>query len=375
MKRKLSIGPKLYIGLMFAFFYLPILVTMFFSFNSSKSLTSFSGFSLRWYEKLVTDSNILSAVYVSVSIALIATLISTILGTITAIGLSKSKKVLREWLLNVNNMPIMNPEIVTAIGLMILFTSARMERGYITMLLAHIAFCTPYVIVSVYPKVRAMDHNLADAAMDLGATPYQALTKVILPMLKPGIFAGMLLAFTMSIDDFVISYFVTGNGVSNISIVVYNMTKRTNPTINALSTILILVVVVVLVLVELIPKILKKRRSGQVIMENAKSGVRKKVLLTGCVAAAVVVIIFCINNFMGMNQKNVLRVYNSGEYIDTELIERFEKENDCQVVYETFDSNETMYTKLQSGSEYDILIPSDYMIERLIKEKYIQKFI
>lgn len=373
MKRKLSIGPKLYIGLMFAFFYLPILVTMFFSFNSSKSLTSFSGFSLRWYEKLVTDSNILSAVYVSVSIALIATLISTILGTITAIGLSKSKKVLREWLLNVNNMPIMNPEIVTAIGLMILFTSARMERGYITMLLAHIAFCTPYVIVSVYPKVRAMDHNLADAAMDLGATPYQALTKVILPMLKPGIFAGMLLAFTMSIDDFVISYFVTGNGVSNISIVVYNMTKRTNPTINALSTILILVVVVVLVLVELIPKILKKRRSGQVVMENAKSGVRKKVLLTGCVAAAVVVIIFCINNFMGINQKNVLRVYNSGEYIDTELIERFEKENDCQVVYETFDSNETMYTKLQSGSEYDILIPSDYMIERLIKEKYLQK--
>lgn len=373
MKKKLSIGPKLYIGLMFAFFYLPILVTMFFSFNSSKSLTSFSGFSLRWYEKLVTDSNIISAVYVSVSIALIATLVSTILGTITAIGLSKSKKVLREWLLNVNNMPIMNPEIVTAIGLMILFTSARMERGYITMLLAHIAFCTPYVIVSVYPKVRAMDHNLADAAMDLGATPYQALTKVILPMLKPGIFAGMLLAFTMSIDDFVISYFVTGNGVSNISIVVYNMTKRTNPTINALSTILILVVVVVLVLVELIPKILKKRRSGQVVMENAKSGVRKKVLLTGCVAAAVVVIIFCINNFMGMNQKNVLRVYNSGEYIDTELIERFEKENDCQVVYETFDSNETMYTKLQSGSEYDILIPSDYMIERLIKEKYLQK--
>lgn len=373
MKRKLSIGPKLYIGLIFAFFYLPILVTMFFSFNESKSLTSFSGFSLRWYEKLVTDSNIISAVYVSVSIALIATLVSTILGTITAIGLSKSKKVLREWLLNVNNMPIMNPDIVTAIGMMILFTSARMERGYITMLLAHIAFCTPYVIISVYPKVRAMDHNLADAAMDLGATPYQALTKVILPMLKPGIFAGMLLAFTMSIDDFVVSYFVTGNGVSNISIVVYNMTKRTNPTINALSTILILIVVLVLVLVEVIPRIVKKRRSGQVMMENAKSGMKKKVMIAGGVVAAVVVIVFCISNFMGMNQKNVLRVYNSGEYIDTELIERFEKENDCQVVYETFDSNETMYTKLQSGSEYDILIPSDYMIERLIKEKYLQK--
>lgn len=373
MKRKLSIGPKLYIGLMFAFFYLPILVTMFFSFNSSKSLTSFSGFSLKWYEKLVTDSNIISAVYVSVSIALIATLVSTILGTITVIGLSKSKKVLREWILNVNNMPIMNPDIVTAIGMMILFTSARMERGYLTMLLAHIAFCTPYVIISVYPKVRAMDHNLADVAMDLGATPYQALTKVILPMLKPGIFAGMLLAFTMSIDDFVISYFVTGNGVSNISIIVYNMTKRTNPTINALSTILILVIVVVLILVEVLPKMLKKKRSKQVIMENAKSGVMKKAAIIGGGIVCIVVAFFCISNFMDMNHKNILRVYNSGEYVDSELIERFEKENDCQVIYETYDSNESMYTKLQSGSEYDILVPSDYMIERLIKEKYLQK--
>ena len=151
MKKRVSIGSKLNIVLMFVFFYLPIFVTMFFSFNSSKSLTSFAGFSLRWYKKLLTDTNIISAVYVSISIAVIATIISTILGTITAIGLSKSKKVLREWILNVNNMPIMNPEIVTAIGMMILFTSARMERGYITMLLAHIAFCTPFVIVSVYP--------------------------------------------------------------------------------------------------------------------------------------------------------------------------------------------------------------------------------
>ena len=373
MKRKLSIGPKLYIVLMYAFFYLPILVTMVFSFNSSKSLTSFSGFSLRWYEKLVTDSNIIAAVYVSVSIALIATLVSTVLGTITAIGLSKSKKILKVWILNVNNMPIMNPEIVTAIGLMILFTSARMERGYITMLLAHIAFCTPYVIVSVYPKVRAMDHNLADVAMDLGATPYQALMKVILPMLKPGIFAGMLLAFTMSIDDFVISYFVTGNGVSNISIIVYNMTKRTNPTINALSTILILVVVIVLVLVEVIPRIVKRRRDHQVVMENAKSGFMKKTAIAAGAVVTIVIICFCIHNFMNINNKSVLRVYNSGEYVDTQLIERFEEENDCQIIYETFDSNESMYTKLQSGAEYDILVPSDYMIERLMKEKFLKK--
>ena len=373
MKKKLSIGPKLYIALMFLFFYLPILVTMIFSFNSSKSLTKFTGFSLKWYEKLVTDSNIISAVYVSISIAIIATLVSTVLGTITAIGLSRSRKVVKEWLLNVNNMPIMNPDIVTAIGLMILFTSARMERGYVTMLLAHIAFCTPYVIISVYPKVKTMDHNLANAAMDLGATPFQALTKVILPMIKPGIFAGMLLAFTMSIDDFVVSYFVTGNGVSNISIVVYNMTKRTNPTINALSTLLILVVVIILVLVEFVPKIVKRKRAEKVTMENASSGVFKKVAITGGVVVACLVTVLCITKFYHINNRPVLRVFNSGEYVDTKLIDNFEEKYDCKVVYETYDSNESLYTKLQSGSEYDIVVPSDYMIERLIKEGELQK--
>lgn len=372
MKKKISIGSKLYIALCFLFFYLPIAVTMFFSFNSSKSLTKFTGFSLRWYEKLLTDSNIISAVYVSISIAVIATIISTILGTVTAIGLSKSRKVLKEWLLNVNNLPIMNPDIVTAISLMILFTSARMERGYITMLLAHIAFCTPYVITSVYPKVRSMDHNLADAAMDLGATPFQALIKVILPMLKTGIYAGMLLAFTMSLDDFVVSYFVTGNGVSNISIVVYNMTKRTNPTINALSTILILVVIVVLVIVNVIPAIAKRRTSKNVELAGTKRGQLRKVLAGASVVVLVGVAIFCVYKFTAISNKPVLRVYNSGEYVDTTLIDRFEEEYNCKIVYETFDSNESMYTKLQSGAKYDILVPSDYMIERLIEEEYLQ---
>ena len=372
MKKKLSIGPKLYIALMFVFFYLPILVTMIFSFNSSKSLTKFTGLSLKWYQKLLTDNNIIAAVYVSISIAIIATAVSTILGTMTAIGLSRSRKVLREAILNVNNMPIMNPEIVTAIGLMILFTSARMERGYITMLLAHIMFCTPYVIVSVYPKVRSMDHNLANVAMDLGATPFQALTKVIIPILKPGIYAGMLLAFTMSIDDFVISYFVTGNGVSNISIVVYNMTKRTNPTINALSTLLILVVVIVLVIVNVIPSIVKKRKGKSIVMESTRPKFYKKIAGSVALVGMVAIAIFCVVKFSTINNKPVLRVFNSGEYMVSNLIEKFEKENDCDVVYETFDSNESMYTKLQSGSVYDVLVPSDYMIERLIKEDYLQ---
>lgn len=263
MKKKSKVVSICYIVLCFCFFYLPILVTMVFSFNSSKSLTKFSGFSLRWYQNLLADGEIMDAVIVSLSIAVIATLVATILGTITAIGLSKNRKVVREWIINVNNLSITNPDIVTAIGLMILFSSMKIEKGYITMLLAHIAFCTPYVITNVYPKVRNLDPNLANAAMDLGATPFQALTKVIVPMIKEGIYAGMLLSFTMSFDDFVISYFVTGNGVSNISIILYTMTKRANPTINALSTIVIVVIMVTLLVVNLAPIIMKKKRGVQ----------------------------------------------------------------------------------------------------------------
>ena len=222
MQKKTSFFQRFYVAICLVFFYLPILVTMIFSFNSSKSLTRFTGFSMRWYTELLHNTEVSKAVYVSVTIAILATVISTVLGTITAIGLSKSRKVLKETLLNINNLPILNPDIVTAIGLMLLFSSLGFRKGYFTMLLAHISFCTPYVITSVYPKVRSLDPNLANAAMDLGATPFQALTKVIVPMIKDGIFAGALLAFTMSFDDFVISYFVSGNGVKNISIVVYN---------------------------------------------------------------------------------------------------------------------------------------------------------
>ncbi|MBO6015718.1 MAG: extracellular solute-binding protein [Lachnospiraceae bacterium] len=351
--KKSRIASAIYIGVCFLFFYLPIAVTMFYSFNKSKSLTNFTGFSLTWYARLIEDGSIMKAVYVSVTIAFFATIISTILGTITAIGLSRCRKVLREAILNVNNLPIMNPDIVTAIGLMILFSSVVFTKGYLTMLLSHIAFCTPYVITSVYPKVRGLDPNVAEAALDLGATPFQALTKVLIPMLRDGIFAGMLLAFTMSFDDFVISYFVTGNGVQNISIIVYNMTKRTNPTINALSTIVILVIVLILVLVNVTPAVVK----------------RSMRYVVGVLVAAII----GVSVFTGIQgAQRSLRVYNAGEYIDPELLEKFEEKYDCKVVYETFDSNESMYTKVKSGAEFDILIPSDYMIERLIGEKLLQ---
>lgn len=233
------------------FFYLPIVSMMVFSFNASRSLTAWSGFSLQWYTALFENREMMTAITTTLTIALLSTLVSTIVGTFTAIGISKSKRLIKELILTVNNFPILNPEIVTAIGLMLLYTTLNIEKGYMTMLVAHIIFSTPYVILTVLPKLRRLDPDLAEAALDLGCTPLQALTKVIVPLIMPGVISGALIAFTMSFDDFVISYFVSGNGVKNISILVYTMSKRINPTINALSTILVVIITIVLLGVNL----------------------------------------------------------------------------------------------------------------------------
>ena len=253
MKKSRKIFSKLFMLAIMIFFYMPIVYTVVFSFNSKKSLTHWSGFSLKWYEKMLSSSSMMDALWTTISIAILATVISTVIGTITAIGLSKSNKILKAIVERINDFPIMNPEIVTAISLLMLFSALRIQTGYITMLLAHIMFCIPYVMLSVSPKLRSLDPNLSDAALDLGATPWQALIKVIIPQIMPGVISGALVAFTMSFDDFIISYFVTGNGVSNISILVYTMSKRINPSINALSTVIILIITVVLVLVNIIP--------------------------------------------------------------------------------------------------------------------------
>lgn len=261
MRKKNSLRSYILIILMLLFFYGPIIMTIIFSFNDSRSLTSWSGFSLQWYEKLWNDNSMMAAVRTSLIIALISTFVSTIVGTLTAIGLSSHKKIVRKLFSFVNNIPVMNPEIVTAIGFMLLFASIPMlEKGFMTLLIAHITFSTPYVILTVLPKLRSLDPSLADAAMDLGATPRQALTKVMVPQIMPAIISGALIAFTMSFDDFVISYFSTGGGVKNISIVVYNMSKRINPTINALSTIIIVVITIVLVILNIAPMFKKNKR-------------------------------------------------------------------------------------------------------------------
>lgn len=260
MEQKTSILERIYVSFIMGFFYLPILYVVFFSFNESKSLTRFTGFSLQWYQKMFANRTIMESIGYTVACALIATAVSTVVGTVTAIGLSKNKKIVKEIVLQVNNLPMLNPDIVTAIGFMLFFTSLRIRTGFITMVLAHIAFCIPYVILSVMPKLRTLDPNMAEAAMDLGCTPLQALYKVIIPQIKPGIIAGALVAFSMSFDDFVISLFTTGPGVNNISIYVYANVKRVNPTINALSALIVFVMTIVLILVNIIPVIKDRKK-------------------------------------------------------------------------------------------------------------------
>lgn len=212
---------------------------------------------------MFSDRTMMEAVGYTILVAVLSTIVSTIAGTLAAIGLSRSRRVLRNVVEQVNNLPVLNPEIVTAIGLLMFFSALGVSKGLGTMLLAHIMFCTPYVILSVSPKLRSLDPNLADAALDLGATPFQALIKVIVPQILPGIVSGALIAFTMSFDDFIISYFVTGNGVNNISILVYTMSKRVNPSINALSTLVILLITITLLIVNIVPILKEKRRKNR----------------------------------------------------------------------------------------------------------------
>ena len=354
--------------LLLVFFYAPILFMIIFSFNSSKSLTHFTGFSLCWYEAMLKNHGMMESLYVTIVIALLATIISTIIGTITAIGLSKSKKVLRAFISQVNDFPIMNPEIVTAIGLMLLFITFQIEKGFVTLLLAHIAFCIPYVILSIMPKIKSLDPNLADAAMDLGATPWQALVKVIVPQIMPGIVSGALIAFTMSFDDFVISYFVTGQGVKNLSIMVYTMSKRINPSVNAISTLVVLLITITLTIVNVLPMIRKKT-------SPSKQNKPWKWAVAGVVVVGLVASLFGLNKSAGSQPYagQTLHVYNWGEYTGENIISGFEELTGAKVIMDNFDSNEQMYIKVANGDAYDVLVPSDYMIQRMMQEDMLQK--
>jgi spermidine/putrescine transport system permease protein len=241
---------KFYVSLIFAFLYVPILVLILFSFNASKSRAHWGGFTLKWYVELFQDQQILSALKYTILIAVLSSAIATLIGLAASIGIFSMRKAPQEILLNLNYLPVLNPDIVTGISLMALYIFTRMPLGFVTMLLSHITFNIPYVILSILPKLKQMNRHLYEAAQDLGATPVVALRKVILPEIMPGVVAGFLLAFTLSLDDFVISFFTTGSGVSNLSILIYSMARRgISPKINALSTLMFSSVLLLLLLV------------------------------------------------------------------------------------------------------------------------------
>lgn len=251
---------RFYLIIIFIFLYSPIVTLMIFSFNDSKSMGKWSGFTFRWYVELFQNDRIKTALGYTLLIAVISSIIATIIGTIAAIGIHRMKGIPKKALLNINYLPVLNPDIVTGVSLMSLFIfifpiinrlfGLNFQFGFTTMLIAHITFNIPYVILSVLPKLKQLPNNITEAALDLGATPWYAMRKIILPQISPGIFAGLIMAFTMSIDDFVISFFTTGTKVTNLSIEIYSMARKgINPSINALSTLMFLTVLILLLFV------------------------------------------------------------------------------------------------------------------------------
>lgn len=250
---------KIYLGLVLFFLYVPIFVLIVFSFNETKSRSVFSGFTFDWYIRLFNNRIIISSLINTIIIACVSSVISTVLGTLAAIGINNMRKVPKTVVMNITNMPIINPEIVTGVSLMLLFVffAARMnlEFGFVTLLIAHITFNVPYVILNVMPKFNQMDPHIYEAAQDLGCSPIQAFRKVVLPEIMPGVISGFLMSFTYSLDDFVISYFTSGSTSQTLPITIYSMTRRkVSPEINALSTLIFISVVIILVVKNVIEK-------------------------------------------------------------------------------------------------------------------------
>ncbi len=241
---------RLYTVLIFIFLYAPIFVLVVFSFNDSKSTAKWEGFTLDWYKKLFSNDYLMKALYYTLIVAVIATILSTLIGTFAAFGIHYMKLWQQKMILNVNSLPLLNPDIVTGVALMTLFVALKFDLGLFTLVIAHVTFCIPYVILSVLPKLKQMPKDALEAALDLGATPWQAFKYVILPEIKPGIITGALMAFTLSIDDFVISFFTTANGVTNLSIAIYSTARRgIKPEINALSSLMFITVLVLILLI------------------------------------------------------------------------------------------------------------------------------
>ena len=397
MKRRNRLGSRALMALVFLFLYAPIFLLIVFSFNKGNSNIVWTGFSLDWYKSLFQNRLIMRSVYTTLLVSLLATAIATVAGTFAAIGFYSLRRRTRTALNTVNSIPMMNADIVTGVAMCLFFVAfftfwgdfsvwfnsvqrvvvlpERLTLGFGTLLIAHVTFNIPYVILSVGPKLRQMDKNLVDAAQDLGCTWMQAFWKVILPEIKPGIASGALTAFTMSVDDFIISYFTAGSSSSTLAMTIYGMTKkRVTPEINAVSTLLFVTVLALLVIVNF--REARAERSGEErrpisrkltqMLDTPKGRVFRRgaaVVLTASFLIAVVLLTGATN------AQPVVNVCSWGEYIDEDLITQFEEETGIAVNYQTAESNEALYSLLKSGAgDYDVIVPSDYMISQLIEE-------
>lgn len=390
---------KIYTALLYLFLYAPIFVLIFFSFNAGKSTAVFEGFSLKWYAEILNDTTTLNALRNTLILAVTSSVIATLIGTAAAVGIDRMKsKYLRSATMSVTNIPMMNPDIVTGISMMLLFVfvgtllNIKDTLGFGTLLIAHVTFNLPYVILNVLPKLKQTDSHLEEAAQDLGCTPVMAFFKATLPSIMPAVTTGMIMSFTLSLDDFIISYFVTGPNFQTLPLRIYAMTKKSvKPDMYALSTLIFVAILVLLILINISQSRAEKNKNSVKPVSRGAKIVKRSVAAVLAVAFGVC----CIVGFNGSESSStipvegvysrqfegtVLNVYNWGEYMsdgsdDTlNVNEEFEKLTGIKVNYAEYDSNESMYTKLKNGgAAYDIVIPSDYMIQRLIAENLVQK--
>ena len=379
---------RIFTALIFIFLYIPMAVLIVASFNTGKDITEFDGFTLQQYVRLFQDDTLLTLLGNSILISVLASGISTVFGTVAAVGIYRLKPKMRSVVMNLTNIPMTNPDIVTGVSLSLLFVfvgskllQQRQSLTFWTLLIAHITFNLPYVILNVMPKLQQMNPALQDAAMDLGCTPTQAFFKVTLHEIMPGMIAGAIMAFTMSLDDFVISYFVTGSDFMTLPVKIYSETKKPiQPKIYAMFTLLFLLILVLMVAMNL----LQIRSEQQKQKHRAKADSKaKRIFKRVCAVALAVVLVFGTAGliFMGRNSKTTLNVYNWGQNIadgsdgTLDIIAAFEKAHpDIDVNYITYASNEELYAKLATGGiTVDVIIPSDYMIARLKNENMLQK--
>ena len=393
--KKMSFSSKIYLAIAMLFLYLPIIMLIVLSFNSSNSTSVMEGFSLRWYVELFRDEATIQAFYNTLVLAVLTAVTSTFIGTLAAVGIDKMKKgFVKTSVTTITNIPMMNPEIVTGVSMMLLFVfigsilKLNGILGFWTLFIAHVTFCLPYVILNIMPKLKQTDVHISEAAQDLGCTKLKAFLKVVLPAIRPGIFAGFIMAFTLSLDDFIISYFVSGPKFQTLPIRIFSMTKkRVTPDMYALSTLIFAAILILLVCVNVFQSKDDSNKNA-----NKKKNKKMKRIAIACVALVLVVTVVIaatVKPTQTQAQAQAqpvqavgaeINVYNWGEYISDgaegtmDVNKEFEKLTGIKVNYTTYDSNENMYNKIKGGgANYDIIIPSDYMIQRMIEEDMLEK--